>query len=276
MTPEEQLNIDRIERDRRRREDLLLLLLLLFGGRALMHARSAIRVGVDPVAAAIAAITGGSHVDGPPLAERLTPLLAETYQRGLWRAGKMADVTVDPKEFGGGFASEDARTLASKTATAVGRVTAQAIADARAAGWNTAKTLDGLSTAFRTSGMHADNPYAWKAASARAVVTGYGAGMFAGAYHPTIADRITGFVHRSILDERTSEICIDRDGFSRPKDDPYWLTNIPALHWHCRSVVLPVYTWMRMRWSTGYPILPPDPGFGAAPPILFGVPLRAA
>jgi len=270
MTPDPDLA--RIERDRRRREELLLLLLLLYSTRALVHARSAVRVGANPADAAWAAIMGGSHVDGPPLGDRLLPLLNEVYRGGLWRGALLIGETVDLHEPGIAIPSSIANAaaeLAQKTGEAVRRVTTAAIASARQHGLGTGQTLTLLSEAFKAAGLHRDNSSRLETGVERAVVTGYGAGMW-GAWHtPGAATKVFGFVHRTILDGRETEICHERAGFARPRDDPYWRENWPSLHFGCRSVIFPVMK--AGPWSTGYPINSPDPGFGRAPATAFGV-----
>lgn len=275
MTPEEQQQVDRIERDRRRREALLLLLLLGFSGRALQHARAAVRVGADPVEAAGDVITGNAALSLRGLQPALLPLLTETYVAGIRRALAIVGVVLDVPDDAGPTpdVAAAASELARRTADAVRRIAAVALQKARADGLGTSQILTALGEAWRAAGMHADNPFALEAAAERAIVGGFGGAMWSTWNDPDVRVRsgILGFVHRSILDNRTSNICIDRDALRLPWWHSYWLRGISPLHWRCRSVQLPVLD--RHDWSTELPTVPVEAGFGYAPAFLYGLPV---
>jgi hypothetical protein len=94
----------------------------------------------------------------------------------------------------------------------------------------------------------------------RAVVTAHNGGILAGA---AALDGVTGLAHRSVLDEVTTDICRERNGLMLPLDDPYWTSNVPALHYRCRSVLVPIVgDFTPSDWR---PTVPPMAGFGAAP-----------
>lgn len=272
MTDEERTNIDRIERDRRNREALLLLLLLGFGTRALLNARSAIRIGSDPVQAAVDAIAGARHIDSASLAVRALPILTETYYRGLWRAGKMAGVKLDiPQNAPAPQSVIDAAwELEQRTIQAVRRVANVALAESMKTQQRTRAFLQSASDAFRAAGLTGDNPYGMELAAERMIVTTHGGGMWEGfTATPTVAEKVVGFAHRTILDGRETEICHDRAGLMLPSSDNYWRLNWPSLHFGCRSIILPLFK--EQEWATEYPQIPPAPGFGRAPATAFGV-----
>ena len=279
MTPQEQA---KIEHDRRRREALLLKLLLAFGRQSLIHARSAIRVGADPVEAASQVISGAGlfappHVQHEGLATRAEPLLRETYaagfQNGIEQGGGTDGIAVLPTG-SRQYVADYAATLAEKTAQAVRRTVQAAMDLAKEDGLSTAGTLAALSDAYKTAGLAPQNSFAFEAAAERAIVTVRGGGQWAGWHVENLVKTITGFRHFSTLDAVTTEICTERDGLTLPIDDPYWLVNVPSLHWNCRSLLGPVFG--EQSWSTAYPQTIAAPGFGIAPALFFGLPIGRA
>lgn len=273
MTAAENEQLQQIERDRRRREALLLLILLGFSERALAHARAAVRVGADPVQSASDVIAGNPSLHLRGLQAGLVDLLKEVYFAGVWRAGITVGVMLDVDRTAPvpPHVAAAASELAIRTADAVRRIASIALAQARTDGLRTSQVVTTLGAAWRAAGMHRDNPYALEAAAERAVVTGFGAGMWDGWHAPEVVDVVVGFTHRTILDGRETEICHERAGYQRPRDDAYWLENWPSLHWGCRSIILPERKVPKGGWSTGYPINSAEPGFGRAPATAFGV-----
>jgi len=61
---------------------------------------------------------------------------------------------------------------------------------------------------------------------------------------------ISGLVFTAILDSRTSAICSSYDGLFQSKDN---LKVQPPLHWHCRSVLVPVLKGKRELLESHYP-----------------------
>lgn len=51
---------------------------------------------------------------------------------------------------------------------------------------------------------------------------------------------ITGYVFSAVMDERTTDVCLDYDGMAFAVDDPYLPQ--PPLHYACRSQLIPVFT----------------------------------
>jgi SPP1 gp7 family putative phage head morphogenesis protein len=54
------------------------------------------------------------------------------------------------------------------------------------------------------------------------------------------SDFVTGVEHSSILDDRTTKICDERDGTQYRLDDPNLRANTPPLHYQCRSILTPI------------------------------------
>jgi hypothetical protein len=273
VTADQQFQLDRIEKDRKKREQLLLLLLLSYSDKALSQARSAIRTGGNPIQAVQQTIQGTnanvSHVHWKPLQTKLLPLMVETCAAGFWRAAKMADVSVDLADLQvSPSVQQGAMDLAQKTSDALARVTVRGISLAEQNGLNVTKTEKLLGETFKAAGFTRDNPSSLEYGAERAVVNGYGGGMFE-AWETKAADRVTGLQHFSILDRVTTIICRQRNGLKLPARDPYWRNNWPQLHGRCRSVILPLFG--KFAPSATYPTVPPMPGFGQAPIVVFNV-----
>jgi SPP1 gp7 family putative phage head morphogenesis protein len=103
----------------------------------------------------------------------------------------------------------------------------------------------------------------------RQVATAHNAGLLSGAIAASGGEsgptgRVSALRHVSVIDDRTTDICNERDGLTLSPTDPYWLANWPSLHWNCRSIIEPVFG--RVPLSETLPTVPPSEGFGAAPP----------
>lgn len=266
MTADEKRQIDAVERDRREREDEMLLLLLLLLGTATSHAIAAVRLGADPSQAARNVLLGNPALDLGGLATPLARVLATSYTDGVRRTDLMIGtrppiVPVDPARVA---AYQTAATqIVSGLSQRVTGIIAQAVSDGREAGIGTRKIASSIRDAMKAGGYLGEDASILKAVTERAIVDAHGAGMWGGWKRPENDQHLVGFIHRSVIDSVTTTICRQRNGFTRPKDDPYWEGNWPSLHHGCRSVVLPVF---KVReWSTEYPTEPPMPGFGRAP-----------
>ena len=55
---------------------------------------------------------------------------------------------------------------------------------------------------------------------------------------PDVLEDRPYWLYDSIMDMRTSQICIDRDGMILPATDPWWGANTPLLHHNCRSSII--------------------------------------
>ncbi len=263
----EQESIDRIEEDRRKRERELLLAFLILFGTATRHATMAIRLGHDPSSAAQNVINGNPQLGLPGLSPSLAKLMALAHADGYRRADILAGIRPElplnevPADILAKYypasrrmASAMADTLTSKINDAI----SEAPADANARG-----VAAIVRNAIESDGYGKDHPYLLETVAERMVVDAHGAGMWSGWQRPELNERLKGFVHKSVMTSTTTKICRERNNFSRPKEDPYWLTNYVSLHWGCRSQILAV--WEDREWSAVYPTTPPAPGFGYAP-----------
>jgi hypothetical protein len=273
----EQEKVDAIERDRRRREALLLLALFALATDARRFITAGIRDG-----------HGIPDLTMRKLAPILLDSMADAHVAGIRRAGALAGVELIPRgvateelpeyEAAAGLYVPAARAKAEEVRTALAGLAVEAVTEAVRAGTSPTRAVQ---AAFTRWGWTAGDPASvdpgatgkpgWAAAghATDAVLAGYNGGLFAGYRAGPVAERLTALEHRSVVDRRTSEICRDRHGLVLPPTDPYWLTNWVSLHRRCRSVI--VGHFRPIAYSDWRPTVPPEPGFGAAPAVAFGV-----
>jgi SPP1 gp7 family putative phage head morphogenesis protein len=227
-----------------------------------------VRLGTDPADALRKVWLGdgptiGPHAPMPEVAghfrgvvQPMAQAMANAHISGYLKTSEIigepsAAVTVDWQEY---------QPAAYRAAT-LGLETMQTRLAAALSAENTAKgQIQAVRDAFEGAGWTGDKPSAMAALSSGQIVASYAAGMYAAGRD---SERTKGFVHRSILDSSTTVICEDRNGLRLPKDDPYWLSNFPPLHFNCRSVLMPVLT--DGPWSDWRPTVPSMAGFGASP-----------
>lgn len=98
----------------------------------------------------------------------------------------------------------------------------------------------------------------------------YNAGRHDQMTQPSVVNYLTHWSHDSVFDSHTTDICKERDNLVVPASSPYWLTNHPPLHHHCRSGVR-AYTERQARekgiTANPSPPTPPADGFGAIPSL---------
>lgn len=261
MTPEDQDQIDAVERDRRRREAILFAALLALCEQAEVHARSAVRLGQDPVAAARAVWMGKPSIEQAGAVPVIAEAMADAEISGIRRAYRMSGLNPGP------LASPEplmARytAAAQQTAGRIFDVIEQKLSDAQAQLVNAGikKMIRGVGPAFDEAGASEDKPHLLTVHVERAIVGAHNGGIIAGGQK---LEQVTGFRHLSVIDERTTMICRQRNGLMLPKNDPYWKTGTPPLHFNCRSVlgvILGDFT-----PSTWRPQSPPMEGFGQGP-----------
>lgn len=271
MNPHDAEKLEKIERDRKRREDELLLALLLLIGETRRDIVVALKhdLGYERI------ITRAT--DRAQQAFAIT--MAESYRDGFRRLALLTDdPTVNgPKrvdwldEYVGALAGIVLafREPAQEAAVAIGDKLREAVVNRPLVNPETGAALK-LGPSMRLSlsnvGMTMDSPRLLDVGAERSVVGAHNAGMFNGAQR--LENKITGLRHVSVRDDRTTDICIERDGLMYPLDDPYWVDGgIPPLHWGCRSTILAIYgDFIR---SERYPVTQPQPGFGYASAVFF-------
>lgn len=99
--------------------------------------------------------------------------------------------------------------------------------------------------------------------------TAYNTGRYYQLTDPSVVALRPYWEYDSVLDTRTTQICIDRDGVILPQSDPFWITNYPPLHHRCRASIRALRTSeveRRGGQTTDIPGTVADEGFGKAPP----------
>ncbi len=261
MTREEHLK--EIERERREREEALLLLLLALSERSRVNVNRALRVGGDWLGMLEGVLFGNQALDLPGGIEPVSRVMADTYLAGYQRAGKLADVTLEPpltiKQ--AAVALKDAAvesmqrvygylrgavTKALGTAAPVDRISADVAA---------------VSEAFDKAGFSPASKRGAQVETTRLVIGAYNAGLGAGYRVPLITGQMTGLVFVNPLDARTTTICRKRAGTILPSTDPWWNHNWPPLHDGCRSLAMPLFrAFVPTARPPEFPL--PEPGWG--------------
>lgn len=269
MTAEQQKQIDDIDDDRRKKEAILIALLLLLLAEAEDAARRAILAGT-PVEAAIRTALAGIPGIRPGLAE----VLKQGSDAGYHAGRAMADVLVPPGVSPGGGKKTTAGTgfesAKGQTPDAYkGQVDAEQLTDAMVrhvmAGLGESPTVDDVGPAFDAVGLSEENAAMLAPVATTAIGAGYNPGLFFGwADNP----KVLGLRFDNPNDEHTGKICKPRIGVQLPKNDPWWRTSCPLLHFGCRSSLAPLTSKFTMTLNP--PTYPsPAPGFGIAPPGAF-------
>lgn len=258
MTPAEQIDAERRERER----DLLLLLLLLMEDAIEDVASVIVR---QPSIVGIAIITA-LQLRLAEAEEIIANGMAEAHADAFVQVGRISGERT--KRTDAGAIAElvelhrpQARAAVEAMADTIGKAVAAALAeDTMIDRMNTDAVTALVEQAFDKAGYSADHPRGLEIGAERAVVSASNIGMIIAGL---ASERVTGLKHVSILDDATTDICEDRHNLMLPIDDPYWWFNIPALHPRCRSVILPIVG--EFTQSDTYPTVPPMAGFGQMP-----------
>jgi SPP1 gp7 family putative phage head morphogenesis protein len=102
------------------------------------------------------------------------------------------------------------------------------------------------------------------------VQTAYNTAQAEAMFDPEIADAIPAFRFDAIIDERTTDICEDREGKIFRREDLQVLEIVPPLHYNCRSTVVPLFAdEFDSSMLSKAPSVPAAEGFGLFKSILF-------
>ncbi len=262
----------KIERDRRRREDELLLLLLLLAGTAERESAVFLKHGLPINRVLSNTFLGQSGTGGAVML--IAQSMADAHRDAFRRVGLTSGEPIKSTDAG-----DIARIVAAYQESA--KLAAQAMVNTLARAVLDLKDKSpGLTPrqvvkeAFDTSGYARSNPYALNAGVERAIVQASNAGMLS-AGRKSFKDEggqpvkiVEAFQQISVLDDRTTELCTERDHLTLDSYDPFWTWNCPPLHYGCRSILRPIFD-RNFIASTRLPVLQPEPGFGVAPAGIF-------
>lgn len=192
---------DQIERDRRRREDRLLILLLSIADEARRDSMVAVKHGLSTQTVLVNTFAKA----GPEISAAMADAHADAFKR----FGKLSGRSMPE------FTTADLASLAllyddhaHQAVQAMQRTLDQAITSARQDDqMASAKSL--VQTAFDTSGYTRSHSFALDSGAERAVVTASNVGMIAAAFS---SEEVAGLEHVSVVDDRTTDICLARDG----------------------------------------------------------------
>lgn len=245
------------ESRRKRRERELLLALLLLITRGINDAILIWRHNGDYRTALSNRILGNPSMGMKGAIPGTTTYLASAHQSGFRLANERIEGTIYRSY-------EDLKAVYTSEATALSTAIVAALSDAFMRGIMDGDTFRNTVKAIRdeieTAGYAVDNPYAISVGVERQIVSAFNNGIADRAFG---SDDVTGFRHFTVMDGRETDICHSRNLLTLPIDHPYWLGNWPSLHYGCRSVVDVVRG--EHAWSTSFPTIPPQAGFGAMP-----------
>jgi hypothetical protein len=260
----------RVERDRRRRERDLLLLLVAFFDTGPNSVRRQVIVAAShgfDTGVVIRNAVGGSanHRGVAPVIARTS---AQAHRDGYRRIGLAAGTTAVSRSDAGTLA--DLIDLYLPQARMAAAAMVQALTDkivrALFAPEPDATIRQTVTGAFDDAGYGFGSASALSLAAERAVVGAHNAGVMDGAFNaPPLKGVVTGLEHVSIIDNRTTPICLDRHELKLPLDHPYWRSGqaVPPLHFRCRSALRPLLG--DFTPSDQLPTVPVMPGFGGGP-----------
>lgn len=253
MTDDDYLR--RVERERQRREDELLLILLLLVGRVRRDTLVALRHGFYTGSIA-------QSVLYTPAVNAVARTMAQAYRDGYRRVGLSAGRR-DVKRSDAGTL-RDIIAMYTTTAQRVAQATVDAvnaaIRDAVDAAAGGPVTRDALTSALANAGWDKSNTYSVDVGVERSVIGAHNDGLMAAM---RVLSGVTGIRHVSVIDDATTDICRERHELQLPVDHPYWLRNIPSLHWRCRSTLRPLFGTFQI--SESLPVTQPMAGFGTSP-----------
>jgi hypothetical protein len=265
----------KIDRARRRREDELLLLLLLLWEDDAAELATALKYGyaVQPI------LRHTADQAVPIIARSMADAHRDSFGRVALLGGEVSRADAGSTAVLMAMYESHARDAANAMASTLGN----AVHDVQAKFPDeNPKYLS--QSAIDNVGYSRSQAYGLDQGAERAIVHASNVGLFAAARLVNDAEgrggsqittrQAVGLRHYSVVDDRTTDICLDRHMLTLPIDHPYWRTNIAPLHPRCRSIVLPVLG--TYEADTVLPTVLPMPGWGRMPENFINEILRAA
>lgn len=250
MTPDEAKQLADIEEDRKERERLLLLLLLGLCFDAETAARN-VAVLSGSVGDAIESIVL-RPVNGLPAI--LRQAADSAFHSAVDMSGSIVPGDYEPPRQPTPGEYKGAVDPQKFTDALVKRIR-------KSLGDDESPASEKIAEAFDAAGVSRENSKMLAEVAATQINAGYQPGLFGGFQGNPI---VTGLKFLNPNDQFTGPICKVRVGVQLPKNDRWWLRNLPLLHWGCRSsVVAIVGSFVATKSPPNLPA--PQPGFGFAP-----------
>ena len=117
-----------------------------------------------------------------------------------------------------------------------------------------------LKGAFESAGIVEPSPFLCETLARTGIAQGYAAGSWNALQSPDLQEVLEGFTYTTVGDMRVRPEHATWDGFTGPKDHPFFSTHWPPCSWNCRCCVIPSFTEAESNIPENYE--PADPGFG--------------
>ncbi len=138
-----------------------------------------------------------------------------------------------------------------------------------------------LRKAFDGMGLALDKPYLYETLFRSESAIAYTAGRLKANNDPAIQEILWGYEYQAIDDGRARSNHLALDGVRKPKDDPFWATNMPPNGYNCRCTISEIFNFENEAVDTGalpnvvtvdgntIPVVPaPDKGWSFNPVVL--------
>jgi hypothetical protein len=257
MTQEEY--IKSADRKRKKRESELLILLLILIGNAIRESMLSFRHGLNWRQVLDNRILGYPEARMKGAIPAIIGTLRKSHNSGARLAAeRLGEV------FRGETRNDIYETAARDFSVAMNNAVQSAFWRGIGAGTDIRNTIKAIRIEIDTAGYSIGNYFAIELGVGRAVVWSFNLGVIDVSNNFREVTQELGLRHVSVIDDRTSDWCIPRDGTTLPVSHPYWRArNVPPLHPRCRSLLMPM---ILPYEETDVPIAPAAAlGFGENP-----------
>lgn len=162
-----------------------------------------------------------------------------------------------------------AASATGEIGTVLEREVSAAVAEAVRQGLPTRAGADLVRRAFDSAGASAENPYVFETIYRTQLQTAYSAARWNQNEDPAIQEILWGYEYVAVMDDRTTDLCVELDGVRQPKDSAFWSRFTPPNHYGCRSQYIEIFTDQRIAEPTSVPSVTPFPGFANNPGEVF-------
>jgi SPP1 gp7 family putative phage head morphogenesis protein len=157
------------------------------------------------------------------------------------------------------YGNEAARVTRSVNDVLEAKATA-ALAQSLESNEHVMDAVERLRDAFDSAGVTPNNTFLLETLVRTQTQIAYGAGHHAAIQAPEIQEILDGFQYATIGDYRVRESHRSWDGFTAPKDHPFWATHWPPCGFNCRCTIVELFEPVESNIPDEYE--PADEGFG--------------